>query len=75
MKLKLELNRAFCTHTHTQGMPQHSLSQSISVPMRRGAQARPGKAYYGIAPGRWTSNDIIMDDVECGGTETAGQQL
>ena len=74
MKLKLELNRAFCTHTHTRNAST-SLSQSISVPMRRGAQARPGKAYYGIAPGRWTSNDIIMDDVECGGTETAGQQL
>jgi hypothetical protein len=27
------------------------------------------EAYYGVTPGRWSSDDIIMDDVECDGTE------
>ena len=42
--------------------------------MHRGAQAWAGNAYYGIAPGRWTSSDIIMDDVECDGSETSLQR-
>ncbi|XP_070187360.1 neurotrypsin-like isoform X2 [Littorina saxatilis] len=41
---------------------------------RQGAQASPGEAYYGVPPGRWTSDDIIMDDVDCDGSETSLQR-
>ncbi|KAL8565021.1 hypothetical protein ACOMHN_003397 [Nucella lapillus] len=40
----------------------------------QGAQASPGEAHYGVDPNRWSDDDILMDDVDCDGSEDSLQR-
>ncbi|KAK7482293.1 hypothetical protein BaRGS_00026421, partial [Batillaria attramentaria] len=40
---------------------------------KQGATSAPGEAYYGMPQGRWEDKDILMDDVECSGSEVSLQ--